>query len=154
MSYMPFPGSEIRERRESLGMSVYEAYRHTRVPVKYIDLIERGDVGAMPGECYSVGFLRTYCQFLEMDPDPYVDCMRALSRPAPARFPRSRAELEKGAPPWMQDLMTWAVIMAVILLGWVTYAVVFRPQADLTEGRVSASVVDGSVSAGDGEIQR
>jgi cytoskeleton protein RodZ len=154
MSYTAFPGNDIRQRREALGMSVYEAYRHTRVPVKYIESIERGDVGALPGECYSVGFLRTYCQFLELDPDPYVDCLRALSRPAPARFPRSRAELEKGAPVWMQDLVTWAVIMAVILLGWVTYAVVFRPQADLTDGRVSADVVDGSAPAGDAATQR
>lgn len=98
MSYMPFPGSEIRQRRESLGLSVYEAYRHTRVPVKYIEIIERGDVAALPGECYSVGFLRTYCQFLEIDPDPYVDCMRAMSRPAPPGFP-GPAPNSKKAPP-------------------------------------------------------
>lgn len=53
----------------------------------------------------------------------------------------------------MQDIMTWAVIMAVVLLGWVTYAVVFRPQADVTEGRVSASVVDDSVPADSGTAE-
>jgi cytoskeleton protein RodZ len=154
MSHTPFPGNEIRLRRESLGVSVYEAYRHTRVPVKYIELIERGDVASLPGECYSVGFLRTYCQFLELDPDPYVDCLRAFSRPAPARFPRSRAELERGAPAWMQDMLTWAVIMAVILLGWVTYAVVFRPQSEVTDKRVSAGVVNDTAPADDSALQR
>ncbi|MCX5771602.1 MAG: helix-turn-helix domain-containing protein [Candidatus Hydrogenedentes bacterium] len=141
MSYTAFPGNNLRQRRESLGVSIYEAYRNTRVPVKYIELMERGDVASLPGECYSVGFLRTYCQFLELEPDPYVDTLRACSRPAPVRFPRSRAELERGAP-WMQDLMTWAVIMAVILLGWVTYAVVFRPQGEVMDKRVAAGVVN------------
>ena len=153
MSYTPFPGNNLRQRREALGLSVYEAYRNTRVPVKYIEIIERGDLASLPGECYSVGFLRTYCQFLELDPDPYVDTLRACSRPAPVRFPRSRAELERVAPAWMQDLMTWAVIMAVILLGWVTYAVVFRPQAEVTDKRVAAGVIDDTAPDSDSASQ-
>ena len=137
-----FPGNDLRQRREALGVSVYEAYRNTRVPVKYIQSIERGDVSALPGECYSAGFLRTYCQFLKVDPDPYVDSLRALSRPAPAGFPRTREDLERRAPAWVQDAVTWAVVLAVVLLGWVTYAVVFRPQAQVTDNRVSAGVVE------------
>lgn len=147
MTYTTFPGNDLRQRREGLGVSIYEAYRNTRVPVKYIESIERGDVGSLPGECYSVGFLRTYCQFLELDPEPYVDTLRACSRPAPPRFPRSRADLERRAPAWMQDLMTWAVITAVILLGWVTYAVVFRPQAEVTDNRVDAGTIETPVDA-------
>lgn len=139
---MQFPGNELRQRRENMGVSVYEAYRNTRVPVKYILSIERGDVAALPGECYSVGFLRTYCQFLELEAEAYIDTLRALSRPAPARFPRSRADLERRAPAWVQDAIAWAVIMAVILLGWITYAVVFRPQADVTDNQVSADVIE------------
>jgi len=142
MTCTPFPGSELKQRREELGVSVYEAYRNTRVPVKYIEAIEKGDVANLPGECYSVGFLRTYCQFLELDPETYVDCLRALSRPEPTRFPRSKADLERRAPAWLQEVMTWAVVMALILLGWVTYAVVFRPQAQPTDNRVSAGVVE------------
>lgn len=142
MTYTPFPGNELQERREELGLSVYEAYRITRVPVKYIHAIEKGEINNLPDECYSVGFLRTYCQFLELHPETYVDSLRALSRPGPVRFPRSKADLERRAPAWLQEAMTWALIMAVILLGWVTYAVVFRPQAQPNDNRVSADVVE------------
>lgn len=143
MKQTAFPGQELRHRREEMGHSVYEAFRHTRVPVAYIEALEQGDLSALPGACYTVGFLKSYCEFLGLEAERYIDVFRASSRPAPARFLRrtaNRASLR--APLWLDDLLTWVVVMGVVLLGWVTYSVVFSPHSDVVESGVEASTLD------------
>jgi hypothetical protein len=82
-----FPGSELRARREELGFSIYEAFRKTRVPANYIEALEQGDILNLPATCYAAGFLKTYCEFLGLNPE--VPRVRASFRdPFPAR--RSR----------------------------------------------------------------
>jgi cytoskeletal protein RodZ len=143
MRQTSFPGSELREQREKMGLSVYEAFRKTRVPGNYIEALERGQVHALPATCYGVGFLKTYCLFLGLNPDRYVDSFRACSRPSAVRFLRAK---NGGAtfrtPDWVHDAMTWAVVTAVLLLGWVTYSVVFQPSQDNADRRVEAGTVD------------
>ena len=42
MSEERFPGEALRERREDLGLSTAEVFRKTRIPMGYIDSLERG----------------------------------------------------------------------------------------------------------------
>ena len=102
------------------------------------ELYEKGgkDFEALPELCYSVSFLRTYCTFLNLRPDRFIDSFRACAaakgmRHAP-RTPRT------DGPTWREGLLTWAAICAMLLLGWVTYATVVRPKAEITDRRVEA----------------
>jgi cytoskeletal protein RodZ len=142
MKPIAFPGHELREQREELGLSVYEVFRKTRVPANYIEALERGDVQALPSACYTTGFLKTYCQCLGLDPDRYVDSFRACLRPSVTRFPGRERDQERGTPAWLQDVTTWAIVMAIVLLGWITYTVVIRPHPDDVDQRVQATTVD------------
>ena len=137
-----FPGSELRERREELGFSIYEAFRKTRVPANYIEALEQGRILNMPATCYAVGFLKTYCEFLGLNPERYVDTFRACARPSVTRFLRGDQEEGFRAPAWLQDFVTWAVITAVILLSWITYSVAFKPQTDNPDKRVQAGTME------------
>ncbi len=137
-----FPGHTLRERREELGFSVYEAFRKTRVPVNYIEALEAGDVLALPATCYAAAFLKSYCEFLGLNPERYVDTFRACARPSVTRFLRGSEEERFKAPAWFQDFVTWAVITAVILLSWITYSVVFKPQSDAPDKRVQAGTIE------------
>jgi cytoskeletal protein RodZ len=136
-----FPGGELRARREELGISVYEAFRRTHVPVNYIEALERADVQALPAACYAVGFLKSYCEFLDLDAERYVDSFRACVRPSVVRF-MAREGQRSRPPAWVQDLMTWAAVIGILLLGWVTYTVVFQPQAQNPSKRVDAGPVE------------
>ena len=140
MKQTSFPGEELRARREELGLTVYEAFRRTHVPANYIEALERGDVQALPAPCYAVGFLKSYCEFLGLDADRYVDSFRACFRPSVVRFLTREGDNRK-PPAWLHDLMTWAVITAMLVLGWVTYTVVFQPQAQNPDKRVDAGSV-------------
>ncbi|HOT50417.1 MAG TPA: helix-turn-helix domain-containing protein [Candidatus Hydrogenedentes bacterium] len=142
MKETSFPGHELREKREKLGLSLYEAFRRTRVPAPYLAAMERGDMRGLPAACYAIGFIRSYCEFLELNAERYVDSYRACLRPVCGNRFLSRPDGgEFRIPDWVQEVMTWAVVASVVLLGWITYTVVFQPSAPV-ERRVSASTVE------------
>lgn len=136
-----FPGTDLRQRREELGYTVDDVYRKIRVSPTFIRALEAGDMQQMPAPCYAVGFLRTYCQFLELDPDRYIDIYHDATKPS-GRFLRRTDTNQIMLPPWMNEVVTWAAVCGIIVLGWVTYAVVVRPAADPGDQRVHAGTTD------------
>ena len=129
MKYTPFPGQELRDQREALGVTIEEAFRKTRVPISYLKALEKGVVHELPTSCYTIGFLKTYCQFLGLAPERYLDSFQTLSRPDVARYlRRANGTDEKPAiPGWVQDLATWGMVTAVVLIGWLAYSLIFHP---------------------------
>ena len=143
MSQLAFPGHELRARREELGFGSDDIYRRIRVPAQFVESIEAGSVHNLPTACYSVGFLKTYCQLLGIEPNRYVDTYQACVRPSTGFLHRGRSDTRKAAPPrWVSDAMAWATVCAVIALGWFTYTVVVRPNAQPSETRAHAATAD------------
>jgi cytoskeleton protein RodZ len=141
MKESAFPGCELRSRREELGLSPDDVYRRLRIPAEYIVAIEAGQWDAIPAPTYSVGFIRTYSQFLGLEPDPYVDSYRECTRRvAPRIFQLSRQE-DWVMPRWMQELTAWGTICALIVLGWFTYSTVLKPTPE-GQDRVEAGTLD------------
>jgi len=139
-----FPGHELRRRREEMGLSVYEVFRNTRVPVEYIEALERGELRALPSVCYCIGFLKSYCTYIGLDAERFVDTFRSCSHPVPQGFLRRSLPTTRSAtmPRWMDDLLTWGAVMAIVLLGWVTYTVLFAPSTDVLDKSVQAGTFD------------
>lgn len=143
MSYIVFPGHELRARREELGFSSDDVYRRIRVPAQFVESIEAGSVHTLPAACYSVGFLKTYCQLLGIEPNRYVDTYQACIRPSTGFLRRTHTDARRPAPPrWVADAMAWAAVCAVIALGWFSYTVVVRPAALSIETRAHAATAD------------
>ena len=84
MSHGEFPGDILRARREARGLTLTDVHRDIHVPVAYIRALEAGDLDALPETTYAMGFLNTYCHFLELDPEPLADGFRACTQPPPA----------------------------------------------------------------------
>ena len=145
MNHAAFPGHELRERREELRLTADDIYRRIRVPAQFVESIEAGAVHNLPAACYSVGFLKTYCQLLNVDANRYVDTYQACVRPN-TRFLRrthSDAPARKApAPRWMGEAMAWDAVCAVIAFGWFACSVVVRPDAEPAEQRAHAATVD------------
>lgn len=142
MSQVAFPGHELRARREELGFSSDDVYRRIRVPAQFVESIEAGAVHNLPAACYSVGFLKTYCQLLGVEANRYVDTYQACVRPSTG-FLRRNSETRKPAPPrWFADAMAWAAVCAVIALGWFAYTVVVQPNAQPASSRAHAATAD------------
>ncbi len=62
-------GSELRQRREILGLSYEDAEKHTLVRSIYLKLIEDGNFDSLPSSVQARGMLNNYAAFLNLDVD-------------------------------------------------------------------------------------
>lgn len=142
MNKLVFPGDELRARREEMGLSVEDVYRKLHIPLDCIRGLEEGDPERLSELCYVVGFLRTYCGHLEMEPEPYVDCLKEVTRPTTRFLGMARGDAPEEKPRWLAELVAWAAVCTILVLGWITYAVVLQPSGDASDGQVRADTVD------------
>lgn len=65
------PGEPIGERlriaREAKGLSLDDVARQTRIPVRHLEHIEREEWESLPAITYSVGFVRSYANAVDLD---------------------------------------------------------------------------------------
>ena len=141
MSQARFSGEELRERREAMGLRLVDVYKKLHIPVRHVQALEEGDWDSLPASCYVIGYLKTYCELLELEPERLIDQYRACVSPVTSRFLGVRRGTASGASPWagwLSEALTWAAVCAIIALGWCTYNLVFRPDADGANPRVDA----------------
>jgi cytoskeletal protein RodZ len=55
--------------RERKGVDLARAERDTKIRVRYLSALERGDYRDLPGAVYTKGFLRNYAIYLSLDPE-------------------------------------------------------------------------------------
>lgn len=72
-------GEELRDSRLALGLSVEEMAQRLRIRRPYLEALEEGRIGDLPGPAYAVGFVRAYAVALGLDADEMVRRFRDLS---------------------------------------------------------------------------
>ncbi len=87
-------GEALRRTRTYYGKSLEDVEKALRIRASQIDAIERGDLEALPGRVYAIGFVRSYAEYLDLDGGKVVHLFKsqymngqdnsALSFPAPA----------------------------------------------------------------------
>jgi cytoskeleton protein RodZ len=70
-------GAELRQVRERAGWALDDVAAELRIRLPYLQAIERGDLKALPGPAYEVGFIRAYAQVLGLDGDEILRRFRA-----------------------------------------------------------------------------
>ena len=62
----------LREAREASGQSLEDVAHQSRISRKYLEALEEGRFGALPGNTYILGFIRTYADHMGLDGDELV----------------------------------------------------------------------------------
>ena len=62
-------GEYLRQMRESRGVSLEEVAEATNVNIRYLQALEDGQYDILPPEVYVRGFLRSYGEYLGIDPE-------------------------------------------------------------------------------------
>lgn len=57
-------GNFLKERREARGISLIEVEKDLKIRKKYLQALEEGNVDAIPGKTYLIGYLRNYSKYL------------------------------------------------------------------------------------------
>ena len=81
---MSTTGVEFRAIRESRGLTVDRIASATRIPVRYIEALDRDDLRALPARPYLRGFVAAYGRELGLDPAEAVVTLLLPARSAAA----------------------------------------------------------------------
>ncbi|MFA6093243.1 MAG: RodZ domain-containing protein [Elusimicrobiota bacterium] len=97
-------GSVLRKKRQMRGLSHETVHQHTRIPKKLLDALENNDPHAFAAPVYLRGFLKGYCEYLELDFEPLwkelsgqVETPEAPARPEPSG--NAALEARRATPP-------------------------------------------------------
>jgi len=135
----------LRERRQALGCSLSDLYEHIHVPAQYIDALEAGRLEDLPSSTYVLGYINSYCEFLGLDPRPFVERYRACARvgePAARRGKAPLLRLPVWRPAWLDGVFTWGAICAILCLVWFAFSMVVKPMAEPPETPVEAGTIE------------
>jgi len=65
-------GDILRREREKQGLTIADIEKGTSIRGLYIEHIERGNIGELPGLVYAKGFVRNYAKFLRLNAEALV----------------------------------------------------------------------------------
>ena len=60
-------GEKLAKKRVSLGYSIKDAEKATRIRAIYLESLENGNYDRLPPAVYVKGFIKSYCKFLKLD---------------------------------------------------------------------------------------
>ncbi|MGE0762801.1 MAG: helix-turn-helix domain-containing protein [Bdellovibrionales bacterium] len=84
---MKATGNILKQRRESLKISIAEVSIATKITPRMVQAIESGDMEMLPARTFLRGFVKSYATFLKMDLDAvlksFAEEMAALEPPPP-----------------------------------------------------------------------
>lgn len=69
-------GNFLRERREASGISLIEVEKDLKIRKKYIQALEEGNIDAIPGKTYLIGYLRNYSKYLGIDDENIIQIIQ------------------------------------------------------------------------------
>ena len=65
-------GAALRQQREKRNITLERVSEATKIPEEYIDHLEEGKYDCLPAKVYIIGFLKSYAQFLKLNPHEIV----------------------------------------------------------------------------------
>ncbi len=71
-------GEKIRKYREEKGYSLEQVARDTHITKRFLEAMENENFASLPGESYVIGFLRTYSEYLGLNPEEIVSHFRNM----------------------------------------------------------------------------
>jgi len=127
-------GSSWKERRESMGKTIAQVSAELRIGHRYLAGIENGEYGGFPERVFSTGFIRSYAKYLSQDPGPVLEeYERSIGSrddsdtAAQLRFGWVERDRERGSRRATYTLAAGAVLLAGVILAWVTLRTERRP---------------------------
>ena len=111
-------GSTLRETRVRRKTTLQQAEDDTKIRVKYIQAMENDDFDLMPSPAYVKGFLRTYSEYLGLDPDVMLDEYRSRFEPNEEHEPfGGNSALGRPHAHRRRNTLTFIAVVCLLILG-------------------------------------
>jgi cytoskeleton protein RodZ len=121
---VPSIGETLREARMRQRLDITDVEAQTKIRAKYLRALENEDFGMLPGATFVKSFLRTYAEFLGLDPHLLVEEYRARHDPRDESeltpFARPSSGRQRRRPPrrpaWLPLAGAVIAILALLLV--------------------------------------
>ncbi len=121
----PDIGSLLRQARTRRGQSLEAVQQQTRIPKKLLDALESNRFDEFPATVYLRGFLKNYCDHLDVEFDPLwaqIDPNKAKAAAQPeaatakTEKPEAHAEPPEPEGPWLVQSSLFPFLLGGLLL--------------------------------------
>ncbi len=131
-------GEQLKSAREQLAMTLADLAAKTRVPMRHLESIESSEFGALPGQTYTIGFVRSYARAVGLDEIAMVDILRTeLARSGHEGYQVPLQNYEPTDParvPSKTLAWTAAAVAAVVLAAYLVFrSLSLAPAATATQ---------------------
>ena len=141
--------------RERKGVDLARAERDTKIRVRYLSALERGDYRDLPGAVYTKGFLRNYAIYLGLDPEDVLRQWRrergdqvgaepAIIPPRPLEEPTRPLHFSPSVV--VAALLTAGVVLFFVYLGAQLLRYARPPELTVTSPATAVIQVDDSTT--------
>lgn len=104
------PGEVLKDTREQKKILIQKVAEDTNTSVRHIQALEENNYSMFPGETYTIGFLKNYAEYLELDADYILQLYRS-SQLEQVEVPLK--ELTKPATTYMDYVLKYLKIIAI-----------------------------------------
>ena len=150
--YLSFPGHILKEKRETLGFSHSDITKHLSIPVDMVLALESGDITTIHHLSYTTGFLRSYCNFIGIEPETMVAALQQQSKSKNnTQRSATRSTFQLKLPQLQMpsiihsipsELVAWVSITLLVGLGWFTYNTFSPDHTYSNDNKTNAAEID------------
>jgi transcriptional regulator with XRE-family HTH domain len=149
-------GEALKRARSARGLALEAAASATRISRQYLDALEKGELEALPSGPFGRSYLRSYAEFLGIDPEPVLESYRSTEsarglgtaqsgekavRDLAALLEKRSRQSRSSLGPVLFALVTGSALLLVVWLRWEPAA---EPQSrvEVKEAPQAAEVVE------------
>lgn len=142
-------GTQLKQARESRGMSLQQVAASTKISISVLEALERGDFPRLPGGIFSRAFVRSYALEVGADPDEVVaKFVSELEAATPAAAEAVRPDVTDDDIAFLERqrraslfLRVGIVVLVLVLIGSFVYWRMARAGATGTPSTDRSAVV-------------
>ena len=115
-------GIEVSERRKKKGLSLSDVSIKTKIRRQFLEAIESGSLGNLPGDVYSRGFIRTYLEVTD-SLDLWPEYELAISGQVPAKGKKATVQympvqkgFQKSSRIWIFGFLLFAAGISLYMI--------------------------------------
>ena len=115
-------GERLRIMRETAGLDLNDVGTKTRIPLRHLEAIERGDYASLPSPTYALGFTRSYARAVGGDEAALITQLREdLGREDPASHTMPYEPTDPARVPSRLLAWTAAALFLIVAVGYWTW---------------------------------
>lgn len=111
-------GEILRQYRVHYGQTLEQVEFALRIRAEQLQALEMGDVSRLPGRVYAIGFVRTYSEFLGLDPNHMVHLFKTQSIGSKPKteleFPSTSRESQLPSMPLVAGSLGGLVLLLIV----------------------------------------